>query len=192
MTKEDSLAAARDAIGECQSSDRAMQPSKHAAELEQKAPVLAAALRQSNISAVAEAYEQKDAEAQRNQDAFNRAANRANFSVLLAAIFSASLLVAPLIAPKQETKSPNVANAQSANAAATSPGDQGKVWLAILGALGVISGALGSMWMYRAREGKYLGNWLAARAGAEDLRCQYFEGVTGLELTGAEGQIPPL
>jgi hypothetical protein len=52
--------------------------------------------------------------------------------------------------------------------------------LLTVGILGAISGALGSMWVYRSREGKLLDAWVSARAAAETLRRQYFETVTSI------------
>ena len=170
MTTEEMIRAAKDAIGSGRTDDYVIQPTKHAAELLDKAPSLAAMLGSSELSVLAGEYEKKDKEAKGNKNVFMITANRANWAVLLTACFSTLLLVvAPL---KAATGLPDA------------------VILAVLGVCGVISGGLGSMWVYQAREGRLLDNWMSARAAAEALRTQYFETATGMELPDGNSPIP--
>lgn len=172
MTAEESIVAAKDALGIGLPDDYKIQPTKHADELAGKAPALAAILRRSELAVLAEQYEKKDAQAFGNQKVFKDAANNANWCLLLTACFSVLLLV---IAPLKAVL-----------------GVEGNVALLLLGACGVIAGALGSMWVYKAREGKLLDNWLSARAAAEALRTQYFDAVTGFSSKDTSSAITPL
>jgi hypothetical protein len=171
MTPEEMIAAAQDALGRASSGDYKIQPANHAQELEAKAPALAALLRSSELSVLAEQYEKKDKEATENQAVFKTTASRANWAVLLTACFSTLLLI---VGPTKSVAGVSVPNV-----------------LAIVGVCGVISGALGSMWVYRAREGKLLDNWMTARAAAEMLRRQYFEAVTSFVAPGNVSPIAP-
>jgi len=172
MTTEDMIRLAQDALGEDRTDDYRIQPRRHADELAAKASSLAAVLRKSDLSAVAEEYERKDKQANENQAIFKGTANKANWAVLLTACFSTLLLV---VGPMNKSI----------------PGVSGNVVLVILGVCGVVAGGLGSMWVYRAREGKLLDNWMSARAAAEALRAQYFEAVTSVEVVGTDSPITP-
>jgi hypothetical protein len=171
MTPEESIAAAKDALGAQRPDDYKMEPTRHAAELAAKSPVLAQALGRSELSVVAEEYERMDGQANRFRDSFKNVANRANWAVFLTACFSALLLV---VGPLQVVAGKPLGWVNS-----------------VLGVCGVISGALGSMWVYRAREGKLLDNWLGARAAAETMRTQYFEALTAMQLVDGNSPIAP-
>jgi SMODS and SLOG-associating 2TM effector domain 1 len=171
MTPEEMILAAEDSLGAERTDDYKIEPTRHAGELAAKAPSLALALRKSELSVVSEEYERLDGQANRHQHTFKDTANRANWAVFLTACFSTLLLVAgPL---------KSVAGLPLG------------VVHPILGVCGVISGALGSMWVYRAREGKLLDNWMRARAAAESLRTQYFETITSLQLADSNSPITP-
>lgn len=171
MTREEAVQAARTAIGAGSQDDYIIQPTRHAEQLEAKAPVLAALLRRSEFAVLAREYERKDEEANRNQALFKSTASRANWAVLLTACFSALLLVTGTLA-------------------AVAPGFSGKAVLVALGVCGVLCGGLGSMWLFRARQGGLLEAWMSARAAAEALRAQYFEAVASAEPAGAVSEIP--
>lgn len=161
------ITAAKDVIGEGEKDDYVIAPIKHADQLAEKAPALAKILRRSELSTVARLYEEKDAEAGKAQAIFKRTANRANWAVLLTACFSALLLMTAPI------------NALS------------KDWLHILlGLCGILSGALGAMWLFRIREGSLLQRWMTARAGAETRRIEYFELSTTVKDDGESSSIP--
>ena len=172
MTADEAIQAAKETLGANKPDDYLIQPTKHEAELAQTAPALAGILRHSDVNVIAAQYEKKDGEANENRTLFEETASRANWAVLLTACFSTLLLVATPLS----------------SLAGTTPN---KYLVALLGVCGVISGAFGSMWLYRAREGKLLDNWMSARAGAEDLRRQYFETVTCADCADAGSQIPP-
>jgi hypothetical protein len=137
MEYDQLITAARDAIGDGEKDDYVVAPTKHADQHAGKAPTLARILRRSELSAIARLYEEKDKEAIQAQLVFKRTASRANWAVFLTACFSALLLMtAPL--------------------AALSTGIVGN-WLQILlGSCGILSGALGSMWLFKIREGRQL------------------------------------
>jgi hypothetical protein len=170
MTPEELIRAAQDALGADRTDDYKIQPSKHADELAAKAPSLAAILRRSDLSVLAGQYERKDQQANENQAVFKATATRANWAVLLTACFSTLLLI---VGPMKSVA-----------------GLPDSVVLAILGACGVISGGLGSMWVYQAREGKLLDNWMSVRATAEALRAAYFEAITSVEVQDNNAPMP--
>jgi SMODS and SLOG-associating 2TM effector domain 1 len=165
------IQAAVDALGTAGPDDWKVQPTSHAKELEARVPALAAIVRGSEPRTLAEQFEEDDKQALESQAKFKRTANRANWAVLFTAVFSAALLVSAL-SIKDAKGSPN------------------KRVLAVFGVCGVITGALGSMWVYQTREGRLLDDWKSARAAAEALRWQYFEKVTSLESLNAESAIP--
>ncbi|HWP56385.1 MAG TPA: SLATT domain-containing protein [Candidatus Acidoferrales bacterium] len=170
MNYEDLIAAAREAVGEGDPDDHAIAPARHADQLAVKAPALAKILRSSAVGSTARLYQQKDAEALQAQQAFKTTAARANAAVFLTASLSALLLITAPMA---------IGTAGLGN------------WLTIfLGSCGIVSGALGSMWLFKLREGKLLERWMTARAGAETRRLKYFELVTSSPAAGPEGSIP--
>jgi hypothetical protein len=172
MTIQEMIDSAKEALGAAGPDDWKIQPTKHAQELKAKTPELAAILSKSAPLALAQQLEEKDAQAVDNQARFKKIADLANWAVFLTAFFNAALLMAALL----------IKNAS---------GDPNKWVLYVLGGCGVISGALGSMWVHQTREGKLLDNWMSARAAAEALRWQYFEAVTGMEVPNGKSGIAP-
>jgi hypothetical protein len=172
MTSEEMIGAAKEALGAAGPDDWKIQPTKHAEELKTKAPVLAAILGRSAPFALGQQLDEKDTQAIDNQARFKKTANLANWAVLLTAFSSAALLMAALLI-KDTNGNPN------------------KFVLYVFGGCGVISGALGSMWVHQTREGKLLDNWMSTRAEAEALRSQYFEEVSGLDVPNASSAIAP-
>jgi hypothetical protein len=165
------IKTAVDALGAAGPNDWKTEPTRHAEALKDKAPALAEMLRGSEPQALAGLLEEKDRQAVENQGTFKKTANLANRAVFLTAFFSAALLMAALLIKDANAK---------------------QYVLAVLGGLGVISGALGAMWVHQTREGKLLDNWMSARAAAEALRWQYFEKVTSIEEANADSAIPLL
>ncbi len=161
------IRAAGDAIGEGKEDDYVIAPTKHADQLAEQAPALAKILRRSEISTVARLYEEKDAEARQAQAVFKRMARRANWAVLLTACFSTLLLMTVPLAVLS------------------------KGWLQmLLGICGIVAGGLGSMWLFRVRDGNLLERWMTARAGAETRRIEYFELSTSMKDDCEGGYIP--
>jgi hypothetical protein len=150
MTPEEMIRAAQDALGAERIDDYKIQPTQHAQELATRAPSLAAILRHSDLSVLAEQYEEKEKQAVESQTCFKTTTNRANWAVLLTACFSALLLV---LGPMKSVGGLPV-----------------PIVVAIIGVCGVISGGFGSMLVYRAREGKLLDDWMGTRAAVEALR----------------------
>jgi SMODS and SLOG-associating 2TM effector domain 1 len=166
------IKAAVDALGAAGPDDWKVEPTRHAEALNATAPALAEILRGSELKTLAGLFEEKDKQAIENQAKFKKTADLANWAVLLTAFFSAALLMAALLIKDAH-------------------GDP-KYVLYVFGGCGVISGALGAMWVYQTREGKLLDNWVSARAEAEALRWQYFEKATSLEDPSADSPIPLL
>jgi hypothetical protein len=171
MDAEQLVRAARDAIGEGDSDDHVIAPTKHAAQLGAEAAPWATILQRSEVSTVAREYEEKDREAGQAQLIFKKTATRANWAVFLAASFPTVLLMtAPL--------------------AVFSTGDMGKWLQLLLGACGLLSGVAASFWLSKIRAGKLLVRWMEARAGAETRRLRYFNLVTGFKGDGQKSSLP--
>ena len=169
MDRDELIKAAKEAIGEGQLDDYILAPKNHADLLAPKAPALARILRKSEFNAVAGQYERKDAEAGEAQAIFRNTANRANWAVFVTVCLSAALLI---VGPSKF-------------------GEVGKSLLVGLGLCGMVTGALGAMWLFKVREGKLLEKWMTARAGAETARLSYFERVTNVQ-DADEGSAIPL
>jgi hypothetical protein len=173
MTDEDLAAlivAAQQAVGAERTDDYIIQPTVHAGQLAATAPALAAILRKAALSVLAEEYERNDKQAIENQVAFKTAASRANWAVFLTACFSALLLVA--------------------NPLSSAGHIPFRVLVAMFGVCAVISGGLASMWLFQVKGGNLLGSWMGARAAAEALRAQYFEGVISFAPAAGGSSIP--
>jgi hypothetical protein len=171
MDRDELLSAAKAALGEGRKDDYVIAPGRHADELAGKAPALAKILRKSELGTIARLYEAKDAEAGQAQSAFERTASLANWSVFLTAVFSALLLMySPL-----ETLLPGI------------PGKGLQIALALCG---ILSGAMGTMWLFKIRAGRLVERWMSARAAAETRRVKYFELATASPDDGAAGEMP--
>ena len=160
------IQAAVDTLGAAGNDDWKVEPTRHAADLEARAPGLAEVLCSSALKTPAQLFEEKDKQAGEAQTEFKRTANRANWAVLLTTAFSALLLIAALVIPETIAAKEYV--------------------LGFFGFCGVISGACGAMWVHRTREGALLHNWMSARAEAEALRWQYFEAVINAEIASGD------
>lgn len=168
MNHDELLKAACDVIGKGEDDDYIIAPSDHSEALASSAPALSKILCRSQVTRLARNYQFKDSEAIDAQKTFLKAASRANQAVLATVCISAVLMVVGILAQK----------------------DQGKLLLAVLGSCAIISGALGSMWLFMVREGKLLEGWLTARAAAEETRLAYFAAVTNAENGGEASDIP--
>lgn len=168
MDRDELINAAKEPIGEGQLDDYVLAPKNHADLLIPKAPALATILRKSELNTLAGQYERKDAEARPAQTIFRDTAKRANWAVFVTVCLSAALLITgPL----------------------TSEG-VGKGLLIVFGLCGIISGALGAIWLFKIREGRLLETWMTARAGAETARLSYFDLVTNVPDAGEISVIP--
>lgn len=155
MASQDIIAGAVAAVGAGRLDDYVVAPTKHANELEQRAPALAAALRRPQIETLAQRYERLDREAIDAQRRFKRATNHANAAVLTTTVLSALILTAGLL----------------------SAGNVRSVLLILLGLLALGAGAYASFWLYRVREGRLLDVWMSARARTEMTRLAYFRAI---------------
>jgi SMODS and SLOG-associating 2TM effector domain 1 len=151
MDGEQLIKDAAVAMGVGQIDDYNINPTKHADALETSAPALSKILRGSRLGTAASQYEEKDLAATEAQRTFERVARRANCAVFLSTCFSAALLMVPSLVP-------------------------GSKWpLVTLGCCGILSGALGAMWLFEIRQGNLLEAWMTGRARAETERLKYFE-----------------
>ena len=145
---------ARDAIGEQPATDYLFKPSQLPGQVEAQARSLADLLRHSSIATLAERYEAKNGEAMAAQGDFRRAANRANWLVLLTSVWSAVLLMIGTLRLPDEFSKPAI------------------VAVTVLGAL---TAAVATMFVTMARNAKLLEEWYGRRAEAEAARRDYFE-----------------
>ena len=143
MNGEQLIKEAAAAMGVGQLDDYKIAPTKHADSLEATAAALSKILRGSELGTAASQYEEKDLAATEAQTAFRKVAKRANWAVFLTTCFSAVLLIVPPLVPDSK-------------------------WLLVtLGCCGILSGALGAMWLFEIRQGNLLEAWMTGRARAE-------------------------
>jgi len=167
MDNEQLIKNAAAAIGMGQLDDYKIAPTTHADSLEATAAVLSKILRGSQLGTTASQYEEKDLAATEAQTVFREIAKRANWAVFLTSCLSAALLIVPLLVPHSK-------------------------WLLVtLGGCGILSGALGAMWLFEIRQGNLLEVWMTGRARAEAERLKYFELAT-LSVENSESEGIPL
>ena len=157
------MQAAIDAVRENEADDYIIAPAKHAEALSNTAPHLAEFLRGSRVLIDAQQYERHDREAIEAQNVFKDAAHKSNWMVLVTAVLSGLILATGTM----KVPISNVFSDPFTDA-----------WLAILGVGAVITGALGSMWLYKVKQGGFLEAWMSARAKAETYRINYFTTVS--------------
>jgi hypothetical protein len=149
MTPQEAEAA----IGKQDTKDYFLAPLKHADGLPPQAQVLATSLRDPRIAVLAQQYERHDGEAKSAQKTYKDTLGNANLAVLAATILGALMMAAQIMAGTF-TKVQNL--------------------VVVAGLLAGVAAALGSMWLFRAREGNLLERWLTLRAKAETGRVSYF------------------
>lgn len=169
MERDELIQAAAQAIGQAAPDDYQVAPATHADLLAASAPALGRVLRRSEIIAVARQFENADQEAGEAKRVFRSAANRANCAVLATACLSALIVIAGPLAT-----------------------NWGKGLLIALGVIGILAGALGSMWLFKVKEGRLLENWMTARAAGETLRLRYFELITNAQDAPGSASAMPL
>ncbi len=159
MDGNSSIQKAQEIIGEGTWEDYIIAPTKHAKELEARAPALAKILRSSEVDTVARQYEEKDNVAIEAQSSFKKYVQQVNIAVFLSALIGTVLMASALLGKNN---------------------DSGffQIWLILLGITCGILGALGKMWMSRVRGGRMLERWMTQRASAETHRLRYFNLVT--------------
>jgi SMODS and SLOG-associating 2TM effector domain 1 len=168
MTSDEFMEHAKAAIGAGQTDDGVLSPTGHAAALESKAPALCKILRGSQPSTAGREYERKDSDAIKAQLLFKKIAGKANWAVFVTACLSAAMLVAASLAGKSHG-----------------------IFI-ILGCCGIVSGSLGSMWLFEIRQGNLFQAWMNRRARAEAERVKYFELVTLAAGNSEPSEVPVL
>ena len=162
MSDAEVVKRAVEAIGEGRPDDFILAPTTHAEELAGRAPALAALLRTGKVATLARQYERRDRDAGEAQTRFKEAMRWASAAVLATGVLGASIMVAGIL---EEAR------------------DDGDLWplLLVLGLCALVSGALASMWLFRAREGNLVEAWMSGRAHAESARLEYFATLVRLE-----------
>jgi SMODS and SLOG-associating 2TM effector domain 1 len=119
-------------------------------------------LRTGKIATLARQYERRDRDAGEARTRFKEAMRWASAAVLATGVLGASIMVAGIL---EEAR------------------DDGDLWplLLVLGLCALVSGALASMWLFRAREGNLVEAWMSGRAHAESARLEYFATLARLE-----------
>ena len=168
MSTDELIESAKAVIGEGQTDDYTLAPTKHADSLEAQAPALCKILRGSQSTTAAHEYERKDSDAIKAQLLFKRVAGKANWAVLITACLSAAMLVAASLAGKAHGL------------------------FITLGCCGIVSGSLGSMWLFEIRQGNFFQVWMNRRARAEAERVKYFELVTEDTVNSEALEVPVL
>lgn len=151
MNSEVLIEAAKTTIGAGEKDDYSRALTTHAAALEVKAPELCKILHGSRLKTSATEFERKDLEAKQAQSAFKKVAGKANWAVFVTSCLSAALLVVVAFDSKAQAL------------------------FVTLGCCGIVSGALGSMWLFEVRQGDLFQTWMNRRARAEAERLNYFE-----------------
>jgi SMODS and SLOG-associating 2TM effector domain 1 len=141
-------------IGSGSPADYGLSPVEHAAELKTSAPKLAALLIRSAPVELARQYAEADTEALVAERTFKRWVIRANRAVLATATVSALLMAVALLAGRL--------------------GGLTQTILIALALIGVATGGIASMSLFRVKEGRLLEDWMTARARAETKRLSYF------------------
>lgn len=140
-------------IGEQEDGDYILSPVAHAELYKDVAPRLSKALTSSGLQTIAEQFERLDREAGSAQASYKSTTNRANVAVLVTAILGALMMAVEILSAKYAALHLSVP---------------------MLGIGAAIASALGAMWIYRAREGRLLEEWMSQRAAAETARLEYF------------------
>ncbi|TKK66139.1 hypothetical protein FC093_17960 [Ilyomonas limi] len=170
MTQENAINQAKEAIGKAQPDDYILTPTKHAAELKDKAPALAAILNSSELTITAEQYENYDKEALAAQNEFRHVFNRANGLALATAVLVALVLATGIL--------------QS-----FLPGNTEHYVIIGLSIGAIITGALAAKDLNTVKQGELLKDWMAKRAAAECSRLEYFNTVATAPVAPT-GEIP--
>jgi hypothetical protein len=141
-------------IGSGSPGDYRLSPIEHAEQLRTSAPMLAAILTRSAPVELAQQYAEADTEALLAGRTFKRWVIRANWAVLATATVSALLMAVALLAGTLGVLTQTI--------------------LIVLALIGVATGGIASMSLFRVKEGRLLEDWMTARARAETKRLSYF------------------
>jgi hypothetical protein len=159
VSNHDLIKAAVDALGQAKGDDYKIEPTRHATALENRAPGLVEILESSHVHVAARQYEEQDENAIEAQRRFKQLAFRSRLAVLGTVCIGAALMLFGSLSEGN--------------------GFAAQKWLFLVLALaGIIVGALGTMWIFRIREGKLLDKWTTSRARSENQRLHYFDTVT--------------
>ena len=154
-------------IGSDTPSDYRLSPLEHAEQLKTSAPKLAALLTRSAPVELAQQHADADTEALGAERTFKRWVIRANWAVLATATVSALLMAVALLGGIFGSLTQTI--------------------LIVLAVIGVTTGGIASMSLFRVKEGRLLEDWMMARARAETKRLSYFRYI----VNSSEGRLDP-
>ena len=156
-------------IGSGSPGDYPLSPVEHAEQLKASAPKLAALLTRSAPVELARQYAEADTEALAAERTFKRWVIRANWAVLATATASALLMAVALLTDTL--------------------GGLTQTTLIVLALIGVATGGIASMSLFRVKEGRLLEDWMTARARAETKRLSYFSYIVNSSLQPLDLQL---
>ena len=156
-------------IGSGSPGDYPLSPVEHAEQLKASAPKLAALLTRSAPVELARQYADADTEALAAERTFKRWVIRANWAVLATATASALLMAVALLTDTL--------------------GGLTQTTLIVLALIGVATGGIASMSLFRVKEGRLLEDWMTARARAETKRLSYFSYIVNSSLQPLDLQL---
>ena len=165
MASDSIFTRAREIIGRQEDDDWKIEPTRHADNLQKRAPQLAAILQSSEVSTEAQRYERSDTEAVAVQNQYKVLVSRANLFV-----FYSSVLSALVLAANGWLQDPNRARA-----------------VAAIGVAAVVCAALARMWLTQAEGNQLFERWMENRATAETMRLEYFRLAATMTHNAGEG-----
>jgi hypothetical protein len=143
-------------IGDQDPNDWQLKPTDPPIALKDKAPQLWERLQDAQVVGSARRYQKADEAAGTAQTTFKTTAHKANWAVLLVALFGALTTAAGVF------------------------GEHAKPAVIACGLLGGLFGAMAAMWLARIKQGNLLAEWMTNRAKAETARIEYFDRATAV------------
>ena len=166
MASDSVLERATEIVGGEAADDWKIEPTRHADNLRDRSPQLAAILESSEVSAEARRYERSDQEAGAVQKQYKALVSRANVFVFLSSVLSALVL--------------------TANGSFDAEDPKRVIGVVAFGVAAVVCAGLAKMWLTQAEGNRLFERWMENRAMAETMRLEYFRLVATMK-PGAGG-----
>jgi hypothetical protein len=163
------IQAAVDIIGQEDSEDYRIVPTRFVDLFQESAPQFSEVLTNATLTETARRYEQKDAQAGSDQKVFKKLSSRATWAVFVATVTAAVL------------------TGYASNPTGEPIAKYDPVAL-ILGGMALVAGAYAAMLVYQINGGGFLSRWMSARAAAETERLGYFNRLVRLVTTSCQNQ----
>jgi hypothetical protein len=163
------IQAAVDIIGEEDSEDYRIVPTRFVDLFKESVPQFSEVLANATLTETARRYEQKDAQAGSDQKVFKKLSSRATWAIFIATV-TAAVLTGYASNPTGE------------------PIAKYDLVALILGGMALVAGAYAAMLVYQINGGGFLSRWMSARAAAETERLGYFNRLVRLVTTSYQKQ----